>query len=77
MKKLLKNNLWIISAVLGAASGLLYWKYTGCISGTCTITFKPFNSMVYFSIIGGLLFSMVEPKKKLPAKDVPANKEVL
>jgi phage shock protein E len=77
MKKLLRNNLWMIGAVLGAVSGLLYWKYTGCISGTCTITSKPLNSMVYFSIISGLLFSMVEPKKKLPAKDVSANKDVL
>jgi hypothetical protein len=61
----------------GVVSGLLYWKYTGCISGTCTITSRPPNRMVYFSMAGVLLLSMVEPKKKLPAKDLSANKDAL
>jgi phage shock protein E len=77
MKKLLKNNWWIAGAVLGGASGYLYWKYIGCISGTCAITSKPFNSIVYFSMMGGLLFSMFQPKKKLPAKNFPADKNTL
>jgi len=66
MKKLLKNNLWLAGVFLGAAGGYLYWKYIGCTSGTCTITSKPVNSMVYFGILGGLLLSMLQPKKKLP-----------
>lgn len=75
MKKLLKNNLWIAGAVLGLAGGYLYWKYIGCMSGTCPITSKPINSIVYFGIMGGLLFSILQPKKKLPVNDVPANED--
>lgn len=71
MKKLLKNNFWIAGAVFGAAGGYLYWKYIGCMSGTCPITSKPMNSMIYFSIMGGLLFSTLQAKKKLSANDVP------
>jgi hypothetical protein len=70
MKKLLRNNLWIAGVVIGASGGYLFWKYIGCMSGTCTITSKPVNSMVYFSIVGGLLFSIMQPKKKLPANKI-------
>ena len=75
MKKLLKNNLWLAGAVFSAAGGFLYWKYIGCVSGTCIITSKPINSMIYFSIMGGLLFSILQPKKKLHANDVPAKED--
>jgi hypothetical protein len=75
MKKLLKNNLWIAGAVLGLAGGYLYWKYIGCMSGTCPITSKPINSIVYFGIMGGLLFSILQPKKKFPVDDVPAKED--
>jgi hypothetical protein len=27
----------ITGAVLGALGGFIYWKYVGCVSGTCTI----------------------------------------
>jgi hypothetical protein len=70
MKKLLKYNLWIAGTVLGIAIGLLYWKYVGCVTGTCAITSKPINSMVYFGAMGGLVLNMFQPKKKLPDKTV-------
>ncbi len=67
MKKFLKNNLWIAGAILGAAGGYFYWKYVGCSSGTCVITSRPVNSVIYFGILGGLLLSLFQSKKKLPA----------
>ncbi|MBW0177009.1 DUF6132 family protein [Sediminibacterium sp.] len=67
MKKWFNNNyLLIIGAALGALVGYLYWKYIGCISGTCAITSKPLNSTLYFSVLGALLFSLF---KKTAKKD--------
>lgn len=55
----------MIGAGLGALSGFLYWKYIGCISGTCAITSKPLNSTLYFSVLGILFFSLFKkPSKK-------------
>ena len=47
---ILKNKLKIIFAFLGAISGLIYWKFAGCTSGTC-----PLVSVWYRSAIAGLL----------------------
>jgi hypothetical protein len=65
MKKWFKeNSLVIIGILLGALGGYLYWKYIGCITGTCAITSKPLNSTIYFAIIGGLVFSLFKKKSK-------------
>ena len=59
-----KNLIVIIGIFVGAIGGFLYWKYVGCISGTCSITSKPLNSSAYGALMGGLLFSMFTPQKK-------------
>jgi hypothetical protein len=61
MKKLIKL-FWLPAAggLAGAAAGFFYWKYIGCISGTCAITSSPVNSTIYFSILGVLLFSVFQ-----------------
>lgn len=65
MKTLFRKYLWIIIGIaLGAAGGYLYWYHIGCLCGTCPITSKPLNSMVYFGIMGGLMFNMLQPKKQ-------------
>jgi len=65
MKKWFKeNSLLIVGILTGAAGGYLYWKYIGCMSGTCAITSKPLNSTIYFAIIGGLVFSLFKKKPK-------------
>lgn len=70
MKKWFNTNyLLIVGAALGALAGYLYWKYIGCISGTCAITSKPLNSTLYFSVLGALLFSLF---KKTAKKDAHA-----
>lgn len=48
----------MIGALLGAIAGYLYWRLVGCSSGTCMITSKPFNSTIYGSIMGALLFGL-------------------
>ena len=35
---IIKNKLYFIGASIGALGGFLYWKYVGCLTGTCAIT---------------------------------------
>lgn len=62
---LIKNNSWLIAGViLGAIGGFLYWNFIGCTSGSCSIMSNPYNSTVYGSVMGGLVFSMFKKEKK-------------
>jgi hypothetical protein len=56
MKKWLeKNKLFFIGALIGALGGFIYWRYVGCVKGTCPITSNPIRSTIYFAVIGALL----------------------
>ena len=59
-----KNRLALAGVVAGAIFGFFYWKWVGCSSGTCMISSKPFNSSVYFAVMGGLVFSMFKKESK-------------
>jgi len=55
----------VIGVIIGAIAGYLYYHFVGCASGTCAITFKPLNSTLYGSLMGGLVFNMfVKTEKK-------------
>lgn len=58
-----------IGAAVGAVAGFLYWNYVGCLTNTCAITSDPTRSTLYFSLMGGLLFSSFKSKKQ-KEKDV-------
>ena len=73
MKKwIVDNRLYFIGALIGAIAGFLYWKYIGCVTGTCTITSQPANASVYFAAMGAVFFGLfkrdkpksVSPKEK-------------
>jgi len=65
MKKWLRNNtLYFIGAMVGGVGGFLYWKFVGCITGTCLITSNPFRSTIYFAIMGALVFGMFKKDQK-------------
>ncbi|MDR2956254.1 MAG: DUF6132 family protein [Prevotella sp.] len=51
-------------AIAGAVTGYLYWYFIGCESGTCPITASPVNSMIWGTVMGGLLFSLFKKEKK-------------
>jgi hypothetical protein len=59
----LTNRLYFIGAILGAVGGLLYWKYVGCVTGTCAITSSPVNSTLYFGFFGAILFGAFKREK--------------
>lgn len=56
--------LYIIGAIVGGITGFVYWKYVGCVSGTCKITSSPVNSTIYFATMGALLFGIFKKEKK-------------
>lgn len=57
----LRRNL--LGMLLGAGTGLLYWKFFGC-DGSCLITSSPYRSMLYFALLGYLLTGVVLSGKK-------------
>jgi hypothetical protein len=44
-----------LGIAIGALTGLLYWKFVGCHSGTCPLTSNPYKTVIMFSLMGGLL----------------------
>lgn len=61
MKDRILNNKWtLIGVVLGAAGGYAYYYFVGCNSGSCAITSSPENSIIYGTIMGGLLFNIIQ-----------------
>lgn len=63
---IIKNKLYVIGAVVGALAGFLYWKYVGCLTGTCAITSSPFRSTIYFAVLGAIVFSIFKKEIKTP-----------
>jgi len=45
----------IAGIITGGFGGWAYWKNFGC-RGSCLITSKPVNSLLYGALVGGLLF---------------------
>ncbi len=58
MKWVLKYKGSLIGIGLGAIAGFLYWRYIGCLSGTCVITSKPLNSTLYGGLLGYLMVGL-------------------
>lgn len=60
MKKFIQNNIWqILGGIFGAIGGYFYWRDIGCATGTCPITSKPLNSMVYFAVLGYFMIGTI------------------
>jgi len=71
-KQTLKKYLpEIIGAVIGAIGGFLYWKYVGCVSGTCTIKSNWYLMVPWGMLLGYLAGSIAGDliRKKKAFKD--------
>ena len=72
MEFLKKHKLLIIFIFLGMLGGFLYWKFVGCLSGSCPIKSVWYWSPLYGGLIGLLLGSFINDliikynKKKNP-----------
>lgn len=73
MKQFLKRHIPEISGViLGGIGGFLYWKYVGCISGTCAIKSNWYLMVPWGMILGYLIGALVKDfsgKKKQKEKN--------
>lgn len=50
-------KLWfkkIFPIALGGTAGFLYYKFVGCVSGSCPITSNPWISTLYGALVGSL-----------------------
>jgi hypothetical protein len=45
----------LAGVAIGGLLGFLYYKFIGCSTGTCPITSKPLNSILYGVVMGFLL----------------------
>ncbi len=60
MKDLIKKNLLVlIFSAAGTLGGFLYWKFIGCLTGTCLIKSTWYLSTLYGTGIGWILGSLV------------------
>jgi hypothetical protein len=66
LKFILKYKTYIIGIALGALAGFLYWRFVGCTSGSCPITSKWYNTVMYGMAMGALLGSPSSKKEKAP-----------
>jgi len=69
MKEFLKKHLvTLLLGAVGAAGGFIYWKYVGCLSGTCPIKSVWYLSTIYGALLGvlagGLLIELINKNKK-------------
>jgi uncharacterized membrane protein YdjX (TVP38/TMEM64 family) len=73
MKKLIEFRLYFLGALVGALAGFLYWKYIGCLTGSCAITSNPIRSTLYFALMGALLFGLFKKKssEKKETEEMP------
>ena len=61
-----KSSLYLIGGLAGGLGGYLYWFYVGCSNGGCPITSSSTMSIIWGAMLGALLFSMFQTKKKNP-----------
>lgn len=61
---MLENKVYFIGALVGALAGFLYWKYIGCVTGTCAITSNPLRSTLYFAMMGALFAGLFRKEER-------------
>ncbi|MBE0666784.1 MAG: hypothetical protein IH593_03830 [Bacteroidales bacterium] len=55
----MKRNIpEIVGTVAGAVGGFLYWKYMGCVSGTCAIKSNWYLMIPWGMVLGYLVGSL-------------------
>jgi hypothetical protein len=73
-KLIREKQLAFIFLVLGGIGGFLYWKYVGCLSGTCAIKSVWYWSTLWGAAVGYLVGDFINDiltriKKKKEIKD--------
>ena len=74
MEIIKRKKLALIFLVLGAIGGFLYWKFVGCLSGTCAIKSVWYWSTLWGAAVGYLIGDfindfLIKVRKKRQKKD--------
>lgn len=73
MRDILKRKSFVlILTLIGAAAGYFYWKYVGCLSGTCPIQSVWYWSTLWGAAVGYLSGDMINDfvlKRKTKAEE--------
>lgn len=74
MEILKQKKLAVVLLVVGATGGFLYWKFVGCMSGTCAIKSVWYWSTLWGAAVGYLVGDFINDilkriKKKRENKD--------
>ena len=64
-----KHKYGILLIIPGLIAGFLYWKYVGCMSGTCPITSSWHSMLLFGGIIGYLVGDSIDDIKKKRKKE--------
>lgn len=78
--KRLRRIILIAGFAVGAIGGWLYWKFVGCLSGTCPIWSNAWIATGYGGVLGWLLAGLLPfglEKKRGKAKDDNSSTEPL
>jgi hypothetical protein len=62
-KRILNHKITLIGVVLGAIAGYIYYLNWGCTSG-CSIKSSSLKITLYFAVMGGLIFNIIQSKLK-------------
>lgn len=79
MKKYLQNNrLQLLFTLIGAAGGFFYWKFVGCLDGTCPIRSVWYWSTLWGGSVGYLAGDFIHDfiLKKKKNKDTNSEREI-
>ena len=47
-----KHKYGILLIIPGLIAGFLYWKYVGCMSGTCSVTSSWYSMLLFGGLLG-------------------------
>jgi hypothetical protein len=59
-----KRNLIIIGSIIGGIGGFLYWKFFGCLDGSCPLRSNWMIITGYGILIGYFLVNLIPIKKE-------------
>ena len=54
----------VLFTLVGAIGGYLYWKYVGCMTGTCPIKSDPWRMTLWGTVMGLLIGLLFQPQRK-------------
>lgn len=63
---ILKHKFGVLLLIPGIIGGYLYWRYVGCLSGTCPITSSWYTMVLFGGLIGYFIGDSIDDiiKKK-------------